>query len=123
MTVKNNRGFTLLEVAVTLAILATTLTVIISQVIKGINLSTDAKFSSLSTILAREKMTEFEISGYPAIGTQQGDFGKDYPAFSWLTQVSEAGVEDVRQVIVTVRWGEGAYHKEWALTNYLFKGE
>ena len=116
-----NKGFTLLEVAVTVAILATALVVIISQVAKGIKLSTDAKFSSLSAILAQAKMSEIELSGGQSASSMNGDFGKDHPGFSWVTRVADSG-EDIRQVTVTIRWGEGSEQKEFALTNYLYKG-
>ncbi|MBI3990641.1 MAG: type II secretion system protein [Candidatus Omnitrophica bacterium] len=118
-----NKGFTLLEVAVTLAILATALVIILGQVARGIKMSADAKFLSISTILAQQKMSDIEISGYPPVSNKKGDFGAEYPGFSWETEVTEPdAASGIREATVTVQWGEMTYQKEFRLKNYFFKG-
>jgi len=56
------RGFTLLEVMVALAILATTLVVLLQIITNNVRATNHAKMTTAATLLARSKMTDIEDS-------------------------------------------------------------
>jgi general secretion pathway protein I len=86
-------GFTLLEIMVALAILSTTLVVLLRIVTNNVRATNHAKMTTAATFLARTKMVEVEddvlYDGF--IETNEfktGTFKADgYPQFSWETSV------------------------------------
>jgi hypothetical protein len=53
-------------------------------------------------------MTDIQLSGYPELGTKEGDFGGSYAGYRWQTTVTEAPFgKDVREVRVAVLWSAG----------------
>ena len=86
-------GFTLLEIMVALAILSTTLVVLLRIVTNNVRATNHAKMTTAATFLARTKMVELEDSilydGF--IETNEfktGTFKTDgYPQFRWNTSI------------------------------------
>ena len=86
-------GFSLLEVLVSLAILAMSL-VIISRIVTGnVTAANHARMTTAATFLARTRISMMEQSlseyGFAEMdGEDTGDFSQDsYPAFRWYTNV------------------------------------
>jgi general secretion pathway protein I len=105
-------GFTLLEVMVAMAILATVLVVLLENHSMSIRMSQRARQNSLASNLARDLLTEVEIEGFPEINTEAGDFSQKYPGlftgFSWERSISESAFVDfIREVVVRVTYMEG----------------
>ncbi len=82
-------GFTLLEVMVALAVLATTLTVIYQLHGQTMMISSSARFYNLAPMLAQAKLSELEQSTYNELAESSGDFGEDYPGFQWSVQIED----------------------------------
>lgn len=83
------RGFTLLEVMVALAVLATTLTVIYQLHGHTMMISSSARFYNLAPMLAQAKLAELEQGTYKELAESSGDFGEDYPGFQWSVQLED----------------------------------
>ena len=83
------RGFTLLEVMVALAVLATTLTVIYQLHGQTMMISSNARFYNLAPMLAQAKLSELEQSAYKELAESSGDFDEDYPGFKWSVQIED----------------------------------
>ena len=92
------RGFTLLEVMVALAVLATTLAVIYQLHGHTMMISSSARFYNLAPMLARSKLSELEQSVYKELADSSGDFGEDYPGYNWSIQI-----EDVESDLLTAK--------------------
>jgi general secretion pathway protein I len=92
------RGFTLLEVMVALAVLATTLTVIYQLHGHTMMISSSARFYNLAPMLAKSKLSELEQSVYKELADSSGDFGEDYPGYNWSIQI-----EDVESDLLTAK--------------------
>ena len=90
------RGFTLLEVMVALAILATTLTVIYQLHGQTMMISSSARFYNLAPMLAQARLSELEQGTYTQLAESSGDFGEDYPGFQWSVQI-----EDIASDLIT----------------------
>ncbi len=83
------RGFTLLEVMVALAVLATTLTVIYQLHGQTMMISASARFYNLAPMLAQAKLSELEQGTYAQLAESSGDFGEDYPGYQWSVQIED----------------------------------
>lgn len=83
-------GFTLLEVAVAIAILSIVLVAVLRMQGQTIGMNEAFRFYTLAPQLAAAKMNEMRLDpgGYSSM--ERGDFGEDLDGFSW-----EAGLEDV----------------------------
>ncbi len=88
--VSNHKAFTLLEVMVALAIMAIALTTLFGSQSGSLSLATEAKFATNASLLADLKFAELE-SGNLAPVDAQGDFGKDFPGYSWKIEIRDAG--------------------------------
>ncbi len=89
-------GFTLLEVMVALAVLAIALTSIYRLQGQTMMMSASARFYSLAPQLARIKIAEVERREFKDIVGGTGDFGQDYPGYTWTL-----GIEDLPTDLIT----------------------
>lgn len=111
--VRNETGFTLLEVMISVAILAITLTVIYGSQSQSLSLAAEAKFNIRAAFLLQQKVAELE-SGNSDLQSDEGEFGEDYPGFRWRVDVDDAvfdtrefGVDPeqpLKRVMVEVFW-------------------
>jgi general secretion pathway protein I len=86
-------GFTLLEVMVALAVLATTLTVIYQLHGQTMMISSNARFYNLAPTLAQAKLSEVEQSTYEELAESTGDFGEDYPGLQWSVLIEDVSTD------------------------------
>ncbi len=113
------KGFTLIEVMIAIAIIAVALVVILHSYGLGVSMANVSQDFSLATLLAQGKMAEIELEGFPEVGGEEGDFGEEYPRFTWRKRVTETPIEDLRKVTLTVSWDE----KNLEVITYLAKRE
>ena len=99
---KRRTGFTLLEVMISLAILAACLIVLLQLKLRSVDSFAESKAITTSLILARSKMAEIRAAGFPELGIEEGDFGEKYPGYQWLREVTESGLDVIRKVRLVV---------------------
>lgn len=93
MTRRREAGFTLLEVMVSLAILAVALVIIIEIVTNNVRATNKAKLMTAGTFLARAKIVEIEdrvlTQGFgQSDENDAGDFSNEgYPSFTWTSLI------------------------------------
>lgn len=100
-------GFTLLEVMVALAVIATAFTALLGLHVRNLRLAAREQAYTQALLLSRSLITEVELGGYPEIGIGEGDFEEThpgrYPGFRWQRTVSDFGIiPDTREVTVRV---------------------
>ncbi|MGD9652592.1 MAG: prepilin-type N-terminal cleavage/methylation domain-containing protein [Candidatus Dadabacteria bacterium] len=105
-----SRGFTLLEVIIAVAIIGSSLAILLGAVNKNLLMASQSKNITIASFLAQKKLGEIELIGLPDIGNQQGVF-EEAPDFSWYLSVQPYNIEqlgaDIRIVILTITWDEG----------------
>ncbi len=86
---RNAAGFTLLEVMIAVAVIAIAFVTLIGAQSQSVAIATGSKFDAMASLLAQRKMVELSLSGYGELQSGSGDFGTEYPSFSWKTEVTE----------------------------------
>lgn len=90
-------GFTLLEVMVAVSILAIGLSVLFGSQSRSLSYATEARFNTVAPMLASGKFAEFE-NDLVFEGTDEGDFGEEYPGFAWELNVERANLDEMEEL-------------------------
>jgi general secretion pathway protein I len=96
-------GFTLLEVMIAMAILATTLIVVFQSQSQSISMANDSRSLTVMSLLAQSKMTDMESMSTLPEGVSKGNFGVDYPDYDWQIDISQSEIISFYKVEVVVR--------------------
>jgi general secretion pathway protein I len=111
-----NAGFTLLEVIIAVAIIGSSLAILLGAVNKNLILASESKNLSIGSFLAQRQLSEIELGGYPDVGEQEGTF-QDYPEFKWHESVQPYDIQqlsiEIRIVVLTISWDQG--NKEFSV--------
>lgn len=119
-------GFTLLEVMVAMAIIAIALTAVLGSQSQGVSLANEAKFNTTAPLLAQSKMAEIEMADPADFADDSGDFGEDFPGYTWQLNVKDVVFEEpenvsdrLRQFDLGISWGEGGLY-QYSIRLYRF---
>jgi general secretion pathway protein I len=91
-----DNGFTLIEVLVALVIITVAMTSVYRLQGDTLRMSTDKRFYSLAPKLAKGKLAEIESQGLKNAADGSGDFGQEFPGYTWTTRL-----EDVQSELMT----------------------
>lgn len=100
-------GFTLLEVMIAVALIAIALVTLIGAQAQSVSYATGSRFDTTASLLAQWKLTEIGLRDFAQLAGEEGNFGKEYPHFSWKSEVSdltetETGIKGSRGLLKTV---------------------
>jgi general secretion pathway protein I len=99
------KGISLLEVMVALAIASIALVSFISLVLTSLNMEEHARKLTEATLIADEKLREVERGDFPAVKTTEGPVDENTPSgFNYKLRVTETPIENVRQIDIEVSW-------------------
>ena len=118
MTKKNtNKGFTLLEVMIAVALIAVALVTLLGSQSQSVSYANSAKFETMAALLAQSKMSEILIQDADSLSNDSGDFGDEYLGYAWEATVSDVSIEGLdtiseylKQIDLTVTWGVFNYN-------------
>ena len=91
---RGQTGFTLLEVMVSVAIIAMSFVALLSSQSQSISIASISRFETTASLLARQKLAEIELAGFDQLGSESGAFEDDYADYSWEIEVTELTEED-----------------------------
>ncbi|NWF71836.1 MAG: type II secretion system protein GspI [Nitrospirae bacterium] len=129
----NERGFTLMEVLIALAILALALPILLGLRNFDLDLHARAKDLTTATLLAQEKLAETELGPALPFGETRGEFlptplGSQPTAaitnrpsnYRWKRIVSPTPLPLVREVKIQVLWPRGETEEMVEVSTYVF---
>lgn len=107
------RGFTLLEMMISMVILAIALTSVFKLQSMSVILADRAKFETTAPLLAQMKMAGFMTVEQDELSSGSGDFGDEFSEYGWQVEVDEVDSEmlgDTAQrlyrIALMITWGE-----------------
>jgi general secretion pathway protein I len=119
-------GFTLLEVMFALGLIGIALTVLLTLQSQSLSLANEAKFSTSASFLAQRKMVEIELMDTNDLFSDSGDFGEDFPDYSWELEVKAASIPELdkyadsfKQIDLNIYWGDNREY-QYNLRMYRF---
>jgi general secretion pathway protein I len=125
-TKRKQNGFTLLEVMVSLAIIAIVLVSLLISQSRSVSLQDESKFNTTAALLAQNKISEIESRKGDGLTSDSGDFGDDFPNYFWeinVQDVSFTGAEKftkyLKQIDLNIYRGENKRY-QYALRLYKF---
>lgn len=102
-----NRGFTLIEIAISMALITIGLLAVLRLQAMNLDLQTEAEFLTTAGYLAQERISRVVSRGTIEEGTDSGRFGEDFPTFQYREEVSKVSDSDhLFKVRVSV-WRDG----------------
>ena len=90
---KTEAGFTFLEVMVAFSIVALVLVGIYQLQTQNIALGVRARFNAIAPMLASLKITEIVSAPEDITASDSGDFGENFPGYSWQSEISDVESE------------------------------
>jgi len=107
---KAERGFTLIEVMVALAIVAFSLTAVAASMNQMIDAANTMRERTYASWIAQNKIVEMRLSNtIPEVSTSSGEVEYGNVRWEWRAVVSETGVENFMRVDVSVSHVDSDY--------------
>jgi general secretion pathway protein I len=121
-----DKGFTLLEVTVALAMVAVSLAAVLGSQSRGVSLAAEARFSTTASLLAQSVLARYETMESRSMISDSGGFDDDFPGYIWKAEVERVFIDEppgaaglLRRVEVTVA-REEIKGFEYTLRRYLY---
>jgi general secretion pathway protein I len=99
----SNRGFTLIEVMVALAIVSFALSAMAAAMMQMLNAASTMRERTYASWIAHNKITEMRLSNViPKVSATSGEITYAGVEWAWRAVVSETGVENLYRVDVSI---------------------
>jgi general secretion pathway protein I len=82
-----------MEVMFALALIGIALTTLLASQSQGLSLANEAKFYTTAAFLAQGKMAEIEVADVGNLANDSGDFGEDYPDYTWEIEINSTSID------------------------------
>jgi len=117
-----DHGFTLLEIVICLGLIALVLVAVFHLQAQNLDLQSEAQFMTTATCLLQERLSQIQSQEKIDEGTSTGDFGEDYPDYTYKQEVSEVlDTETLYKVRVAVILERDQARKDLWLETYLYR--
>lgn len=90
------KGFTLLEVMVTISIIAIALISLFDLQTQTISMNMESGFYATAPFLAQKKLAELELSPIHEMASGSGDFSDEFPGYTWKVTVEDIQSEALK---------------------------
>jgi type II secretion system protein I len=116
----DRRGFSLLEVLVSLAVLSITLLLAYQVLSSAIAAEDRSERWTVASCLG-ESLVRESTAVWPETGESSGKFAAPMDAYTWQRSIRPAAHPDAREVHVTVTWSSGGREERVALAGVAIK--
>lgn len=113
-------GFTLLEVMVAVAILAIAMVAVLKANVQSLEALIQSREITTAAMLAASKLSEVEASGEASLTEFSGDFGEDFPDYTWQLENEPTGIERLVKVAVIVKHGADSVDRSTRIEELIF---
>ncbi|OGF98023.1 MAG: hypothetical protein A2Z06_01800 [Candidatus Glassbacteria bacterium RBG_16_58_8] len=114
------KGFTLIELMVAMTILGLSLTLVLEVISAGTSLGHEIHRRTEAILLARWKVNQLQIEGFPALGSREGTFEEPFDGYRWATEVNPTDDDNLRELRLAIKWREGWAEKEIEMSTLLY---
>lgn len=119
---RQEAGFTLLEIMVALALIAVALVVLLGLAQRSILTNERLRQVTRATLLAKERMAAIELGQFNRGGELEGDFESPDKGFRWRVAFTPTPLPGIDQVELRVRWGDEKKNEQVSLVSFV-KGD
>ncbi|MFC1867802.1 prepilin-type N-terminal cleavage/methylation domain-containing protein [Thermodesulfobacteriota bacterium] len=121
MRVSCSNGFTLLEVVISLGLIAIALLSVFHLQASNLELQSEAKFITVASQLIRDRVSQIRSSPTAFEGPFSGDFGDRFPEFQYSGEITSVPEKGLYKVSVKVMAGAGESVKSLTSETYLYR--
>lgn len=89
-------GFTLIEMMVAVSIIAIVLTAVYRLHSQTLLMTIGARFYTVAPLLAQNKLVDIELSSAQELAQGTGDFGKDFPDYTWEVAIDDVSSDQLK---------------------------
>jgi general secretion pathway protein I len=107
------KGFTLLEVMISLAIIAGVVLTVITSFNYHLSLAAQDREETIALLLARSRLDDPDFNKQV---NQSGVFAPDWPTMGWKTEITPSDFLQVNKMTLTVFWDD--QRKKLSLVQY-----
>lgn len=115
---RQDDGFTLIEILVSLAIMGLVLPIILMAFTNGARSRAISANRTTAAYLLRDRITEMEATGVPEIGDDAGEFEAG-SIYTWQSSVASTDIEGLFDVTVTILWQERGEERSFSIRTYM----
>ena len=106
------RGVTLIETLAALALLGAVVPVVTRAWMVTLDVASRSRAEATAAVLGAN-LTEELLLATSSLNAEQGDFGDDYPGYTWKTELNEWSEDSsMRELTVVVRWERRSHQFE-----------
>jgi general secretion pathway protein I len=117
---RSHRGFTLVEVLVSLAVLAIALTAVMRTMAQAIDATATLRERHVALWVAQNQLVQHQIErDWPAADTKDGDTEIGGEKWFWREQVSTTPEPGIRRIEITIRRQANSQDTQARLVGYL----
>jgi prepilin-type N-terminal cleavage/methylation domain-containing protein len=119
---RNDEGFTLLEIVISLGLIAVALLAVFHLQAQNLDLQSEAQFMAIAKGLLQDRMSRIACRETLSEGTSTGDLGEDFPDFTYQEEISEvAELENLYKVRVGIILERENTRKDLWLETHLYR--
>ncbi|MEE8430960.1 MAG: prepilin-type N-terminal cleavage/methylation domain-containing protein [Candidatus Desulfatibia sp.] len=109
-------GFTLLEIMVSISIIALVLVSVYRLHAQTISMNQSSRFYTTAPLLAQNKLAELEIKPLDELADDAGNFGDEFPGYSWKVTINDVEsetlgntAEDLKKIDIIVSFNQDEF--------------
>jgi len=119
---QKNKGFTLLEIIISLGLITTALLAVFQLQAQNLDLQSEAQFITIANQLTQDRLSRIQSKGSLEAGTSSGDFGDDFPHFIYQEEIMEIeDIENLFKVKVSILFEKDAALRDLSVETYLYR--
>ena len=115
-TTTSQQGFTLIEIMAAISIIAIVLVSVYKLHAQSVAMTSEVRFYATAPMLAQKKMAELESKSRKDISDESGDFGDQFPNYSFNIVIDDVEskelgnvAENLKRIDITVSFNKDEY--------------